>query len=205
MRQAMKIKLPDPELSCMPFSSNEGSAYSHAMSAAANFAWANRQMIAHQVQTAWQKVFGNSGGRLNILYDVAHNIAKIEEHNGLKLIVHRKGATRAFDKQPVLLPGSMGTASYILAGIPGNSAFGSTSHGAGRRMSRHAALKAINAKELLSSLKSRGIFVQTDSLRGLAEEAPQAYKDVDEVVRVVQNASLAKKVCCLRPLAIVKG
>jgi tRNA-splicing ligase RtcB (3'-phosphate/5'-hydroxy nucleic acid ligase) len=201
-----KISLPDSELACAPFSSPEGSDYFQAMSAAANFAWANRQLIAWDVAQAWQRVLGASGGQLSTLYDVAHNIAKVEEHDGRRVLVHRKGATRAFPGQPVIIPGSMGTASYVLIGPEKmNEAFGSTCHGAGRRLSRHAALKEVDGRELLASLEAQGIAVQTGSLRGLAEEAPRAYKDVDEVVDVVERAGLAGKVARLVPLAVVKG
>jgi tRNA-splicing ligase RtcB len=194
------------------------------MSAAANFAWANRQLIAEEVRQAWQKVLGKSGDKLRTLYDVAHNIAKIEEYTiggkKQKVIVHRKGATRAFPPghpeiteayraagQPVLIPGSMGTASYVLAGDQKSmqQAFGSTCHGAGRRMSRHAALKTVNLQQLTSNLKKDGIQIMAGSMRGLAEEAPLAYKDVDQVVEIVDAAGLAKKVARLKPLVVVKG
>ncbi len=200
------LSLPDNELAGAPFSSPEGSAYFQAMSAAANFAWANRQLIAFDVAQAWQTALGGSGGQLTTLYDVAHNIAKIEEHDEKKLLVHRKGATRAFPGQPVIIPGSMGTASYVLMGPEQmNEAFGSTCHGAGRRMSRHAALKEVDGRELLTSLEEQGIAVQAGSLRGLAEEAPRAYKDVDAVVDVVEKAGLAVKVARLTPVAVIKG
>lgn len=202
-----KVNLPDPELAGVPFSSVEGSEYFYAMSAAANFAWANRQLITCEVRSAWSKVLGKLGGKLNILYDVAHNIAKIEEYDGKKLIVHRKGATRSFPGQPVIIPGSMGTASYVLVGQEKSlhETFGSTCHGAGRRMSRHAAIKAVNARGLKDSLTSAGIKIETGSLRGLAEEAPEAYKDIESVVEVVDQADLAKKVAKLKPLAVIKG
>ncbi|MDI6730994.1 MAG: RtcB family protein [Candidatus Margulisbacteria bacterium] len=205
------IHLPDPELAGMPFSSVEGQNYFRAMSAAANFAWANRQLIAEEAREAWSKVLGNAGGKLSLLYDVAHNIAKIEEYavDGQKrqAIVQRKGATRAFPKQPVLIPGSMGTASYVLEGTEKSLevSFGSTCHGAGRRMSRHAAQREINIEELKNSLQSQGIEIQAGSLRGLAEEAPQAYKNIDEVVAVVEKAGIARKAARLKPVAIVKG
>jgi tRNA-splicing ligase RtcB len=225
-----EINLPDAELAGVPLSSAEGQKYFKAMSAAANFAWANRQLITSQTREAWAKVLGKAGGELAILYDVAHNIAKIEEHatgNGTaqndktqKVIVHRKGATRAFPPghpeiteayraagQPVLIPGSMGTASYVLAGDQKSmqQAFGSTCHGAGRRMSRHAALKTVNLQQLTSNLKKDGIQIMAGSMRGLAEEAPLAYKDVDQVVEIVDAAGLAKKVARLKPLVVVKG
>lgn len=202
-----QISLPDLELAGVPFSSPEGTNYFGAMSAAANFAWANRQLITHEVRTAWQKVLGSSGGHLRILYDVAHNIAKIEEHDGKKVIVHRKGATRAFEGQPVIIPGSMGTASYVLVGTKESLkiSFGSACHGAGRRMSRQAAVRAVNPHELKKSLESSGIHLRSGSPRDFAEEAPIAYKDVDEVVAVVDQAKIARKVARLKPIAVIKG
>jgi len=205
------IKLPDRELACAPFSSPEGGHYFAAMAGAANFAFANRQLVTEQVRRAWQKFFGASSGQLTMLYDVAHNIAKIEEYEikgkRKKLIVHRKGATRAFPGQPVLIPGSMGTASYILLGTQEalKQSFGSTCHGAGRRMSRTQARREINAADLKHELKERGIRIEAGSLKGIAEEAPQAYKDIDQVVEVVAAAGLATKVARLRPLIVIKG
>ena len=214
------IRLPDQELACAPLSSPEGSDYFAAMCAGANFAWSNRQLITEEVRRAWKAEFGTSGGQLKLLYDVAHNIAKIETHEGKKLIVHRKGATRAFGPghgdlieeykhtgQPVLIPGSMGTASYILVGTNQamSESFGTTCHGAGRRLSRHAALKQVHGRELQKQLEEKGIHIEAGSSRGLAEEAPLAYKDVDEVCDVVQEAGIAKKVARLRPLIVVKG
>jgi tRNA-splicing ligase RtcB (3'-phosphate/5'-hydroxy nucleic acid ligase) len=219
-----KIEIPDRELACVPFSSTEGKNYFNAMAAAANFAWANRQMITHQVRQAWKKELGDKGGELTLLYDVAHNMAKIETHEidgkQQKVIVHRKGATRAFPSnhpeipqdyktcgQPVLIPGSMGTASYVLVGTETGmkTSFGSTCHGAGRRMSRRAAKKEVHGKELKEKLEKKGIVIRAGSISGLAEEAPQAYKDVDEVVEVVNEAGIAKKVARLRPCAVIKG
>jgi tRNA-splicing ligase RtcB len=218
------IQLPDRELACVPFNSPEGTNYFNAMAAAANFAWCNRQMITHQVRQAWQKELGEAGGNLSLLYDVAHNIAKIETHEiegkKEKVIIHRKGATRAFPPgnpeipkeyqvvgQPVLIPGSMGTASYVLAGTQEGmqTSFGSTCHGAGRRMSRRAAKKAIHGGTLKKKLEEKGICVRAGSLPGLAEEAPLAYKDIDDVVQVVHDAKIAKKVAKLRPCAVIKG
>ncbi|MBI3017775.1 MAG: RtcB family protein [Deltaproteobacteria bacterium] len=205
------ISLPDQQLACAPFSSPEGRQYFDAMAAAANFAWANRQMITHEVRQAWQNVLKGSGGELSILYDVAHNIAKIEEYDidGVtkKLIVHRKGATRAFPNQPVIIPGSMGTASYVLVGTEQamRESFGSCCHGAGRRMSRHQAMKQVRGEALRKDLEKQGIHIQAGSLRGLAEEAPLAYKDVDSVVDIVHKAGIAKKVARLRPLVVIKG
>jgi len=188
------------------------------MAAAANYAWANRQMISCLVREVWKYLFKNSSD-LNILYDVAHNIAKIEEHFGQKVCVHRKGATRAFSAgspdipkdyqsvgQPVLLPGTMGTSSYILVGTnQASETFFSVAHGAGRLLSRHAALRAIGGSELKQKLESEGIVVRTLSLKGLAEEAPLAYKDINNVAEVVEKAGLAKKVARLKPLGVLKG
>lgn len=205
------IRLPDRELACAPFSSPEGQQYFHAMAAGANYAWANRQLITWEVRKAWGDVFGNAGGGLSIIYDVAHNLGKLEDHviNGEKkrVIVHRKGATRAFPDQPVLIPGSMGTASYILVGQEQamRETFGSSCHGAGRRMSRAQAKREVRGSELKHEMKQAGISVAAGSLPGLAEEAPLAYKDVDEVVEVVHSVGIAKKVARLRPIAVVKG
>lgn len=218
------IELPDRELACVPFSSPEGTNYFNAMAAAANFAWCNRQYITHGIRQAWKREFGTAGGELDMVYDVAHNIAKIETHviNNKKqqVIVHRKGATRAFGPgnpelaqeyrnigQPVLIPGSMGTASYVMVGTEQamNISFGSCCHGAGRRMSRNAAKQIIHGKTLKQELLQAGIYIQAGSAEGLAEEAPAAYKDIDEVVNVVDNAGIAKKVARLRPCVVVKG
>lgn len=202
--------LPDRELACAPFRSAEGQRYWKAMSAAANFAWANRQLITWEIRQAWKQVFGPDD-RLELLYDVAHNIAKIETHavNGIgkKLVVHRKGATRAFPGQPVLIPGSMGTGSYVLSGneYALDASFGSSCHGAGRTMSRTKARKETNAGELLRELSQKGIVVQAGSTEGLTEESPSAYKDVDEVVCVISLTGIAKKVARLKPLAVIKG
>jgi len=205
------INLPDRELACVPFKSREGQRYFKAMSAGANFAWANRQMIAYYIRRIWKEVLGpstNSG--LTVVYDVAHNIAKIEKHkvNGgeKEVIVHRKGATRAFPGQPVLIPGSMGTASYVLIGTEkGQESWYSTCHGAGRTMSRSAATRNLFPQEIINDLKKKGILVKCYSMRGIAEEAPQAYKNIDEVVEVVHQAGLSKKVARLTPLAVIKG
>jgi len=206
-----KISIPDRELACAPFSSPEGQDYFRAMSAGANFAWANRQLITWETRKAWKDVLGNAGGALHIVYDVAHNLAKLEEYeiDGKKreLVVHRKGATRSFPGQPVLIPGSMGTRSYLLVGREKalKESFGSSCHGAGRRMSRTQARKTVHAKELRARLKGQGIVVNAGSLKGLTEEAPEAYKDVDAVVGVVDKAGIAKKVASFRPVAVVKG
>jgi tRNA-splicing ligase RtcB len=194
------IHLPDRELACAPIQSPEGESYLAEMSAAANFAFANRQIITAGIRRAWQEP-------LDIVYDVAHNIAKVEEHEGRRLVVHRKGATRAFPGQPVLIPGSMGTASYLLAGLPGamEQSFGSSCHGAGRLMSRTQAKKQIDGHELRQRLERMGIVAEAASTKGLVEEAPEAYKDVDAVVGVVAQAGIAKKVARLVPVAVIKG
>ena len=217
-----EIKLSDRELACVPFNSPEGQRFFKAMSAACNYAWANRHMIGHYVRKAWKSVLGQKAN-LKLLYDVAHNIAKIEEHEvdgeKMKLIVHRKGATRAFPLehpelpekykktgQPVIVPGSMGTASYILVGTEkSKEAFYTVCHGAGRTMSRHEATRRISGQEVVKNLESKGITVKCWSFRGIAEEAPLAYKNIDEVVEVVHNAGLSKKVVRLVPLAVIKG
>lgn len=217
------IHLPDRELACAPFESSEGQRYVGALACGMNFAFANRQMIAHFVRKAWEKVLGQAGGKLYMVYDVAHNTAKLEEHEAAgtkkKLLVHRKGSTRAFPPghhdipekyrsfgQPVFIPGSMGTASYVLAGVEtGKEAFFTTCHGAGRVMSRHQAIRTLSAKEIVQNLEKQGILVKCWSLRGVAEEAPQAYKDIDKVIEVVHQAGISKKVARLVPLAVIKG
>jgi tRNA-splicing ligase RtcB len=221
------IKLPDRELASAPLDSEEGQRYFKAMAAAANFAWANRQMITNLVRRAWERVLSHKiSGKYNLdlVYDVAHNIAKFEEHEidgkKVKVCMHRKGATRAFGPgraelpkvyrdigQPVLIPGSMGTASYVLVGTDAamTESFGSTCHGAGRRMSRAESRRRVSGQTLKKELEAQGIIVRCASLSGLTEEAPLAYKDIDEVVDVVDRAGLAKKVARLRPLAVVKG
>ena len=213
------ITLPDRELACAPFESPEGRRYFGAMCAAANFAWSNRQVITQRVRETFQRFFGDDG-TLRIVYDVAHNMAKVEEHGGEQLCVHRKGATRAFGPaqaetparyrsvgQPVFIPGSMGTASYVLVGTDEALvlSFGSSCHGAGRRMSRHAAKRTKPGHEVRRELEAQGIVVACPSSGELAEEAPFAYKDVERVVNVVHRAGLARKVARLRPLGVVKG
>jgi len=216
-----RIHLPDRQLACAPASSAEGRQYLAAMAAAANFAWANRQTIADSVRRAVANVLGKDAAEgTRQVYDVAHNVAKVEVHGGRQLCVHRKGATRAFPAgsdeiplayrdvgQPVFIPGSMGTASYVLAGEAGSleRSFGTTCHGAGRRLSRTAARKRIGGGELRRQLEARGIVVRCPSPKGLAEEAPFAYKDVDRVVRVVERAGLARRVARLVPIGVVKG
>lgn len=230
-----KIKLVDKELAYAPIDSDLGKRYFSAMKCASNFAWANRQLILSQVRKAFKKIFGDNI-KLTQIYDVAHNIAKIEEyelpgykadksgnHPGSslrKLIVHRKGATRAFWKghkelpekykdigQPVIIPGSMGTESYLLIGqeLAKDLSFGSAPHGAGRTMSRAEALRKIKGSELKKELEKRGITVAAGSMSGLAEEAPSAYKNVKEVVDVVHNIGIAKKIAKLTPLGVIKG
>jgi tRNA-splicing ligase RtcB len=208
------IDLPDLELACAPFFSKEGQDYFEAMQAAANFAWANRQMIAFRIKEAWGKVFGKTTQkRVKTLYDVAHNIAKIEEYKVeddktlSKLLVHRKGATRSFHNQPVIIPGSMGTSSWLLLGNEESlsKSFGSTCHGAGRTMSRHKAKKETKGSILKNELEQQGIVVKEGSLSGLAEEAPFAYKNVDEVIEIVHQNKIATKVAKLKPLAVIKG
>jgi tRNA-splicing ligase RtcB (3'-phosphate/5'-hydroxy nucleic acid ligase) len=215
------IDLPDRQLACAPASSPEGTAYLAAMAAAATFAWANRQAIADAVRSAIARVLGKaSAGGTRQVYDVAHNVAKVERYNGRDLLVHRKGATRAFPPgsseipevyravgQPVFIPGSMGTSSFVLAGQPGSIelAFGSTCHGAGRRLSRTGARKQISGAELRRELEARGIVVRSPSNKGLAEEAPLAYKDVERIVEVVERAGLSRRVAQLIPIGVIKG
>jgi len=217
-----KLTVPDRELACFPFNSPEGKRFFSALSAASNYAWANRQMISFYVRKAWEKVLGRKTS-LVLLYDVAHNICKIEEHiidgEKKKLIVHRKGATRAFPAghpeiplkykktgQPVLIPGSMGTNSYLLVGTEKSSeAWYSVSHGAGRKMSRAEAARKTKGEKVISDLKEKGILVKSHSFRGIAEEAPFAYKDIDEVIEVICGAQLARKVAKLAPLGVIKG
>ena len=214
-----RITLPDRELACAPFNSPEGQAYFHAMAAAANFAWCNRQLITHAVRGAWRRILGAVDG-ITVVYDVAHNIAKLEEHQGVACVVHRKGATRAFGPgraevpaeyrnvgQPVFIPGSMGTASYVLAGTEKamRETFGSSCHGAGRQLSRSKAKKSIDYNRLRQNLHDMDIEVRGGSAKGLLEEAPEAYKDVEQVVDVMQETGITRKVARLRPIAVVKG
>lgn len=204
-----KIYLPDRQLVCAPVNSPEGRQYLSAMRAAANFAWCNRQLIMHRTRESFAKAMGASPQSLGIglIYDVCHNIAKMEKHGGKLLCVHRKGATRAFPGQPVLVPGDMGRYSYIMIGkeLAMKETFGSVCHGAGRRMSRSAASRTYSYNQLIADLEKQGIAVRCASKKGLVEEAPGAYKDVREVVDVVQQAGLADKVARLRPLAVIKG
>jgi len=217
------IYLPDRELACAPFHSPEGKEYFAAMAASANYAWANRHTIAHNVRNAWYSVLGKNI-HLRTVYDVAHNVGKREVHeiNGKKVdvIMHRKGATRSFCAgrpeiperykmvgHPVLIPGTMGTSSYVLVGTEQGmkESFGSTCHGAGRRMSRRQAKKEVLGSSLRKELEEKGIVVCCTSDPGLAEEAPIAYKDVHNVVDIVEGAGIAKKVARLVPLAVIKG
>lgn len=220
------IAIPDRELVAAPVDSPEGRDYLAAMAAAANYAFTNRQVLAHFVRRAFEQVLAGKvrDWDLQQVYDVAHNVAKIEEHRvgkrRMKLVVHRKGATRAFPPahpdlpsvyratgQPVLVPGSMGTASYVLVGTESamDETFGSACHGAGRTMSRNAARKRVRGEKLRADLAHQGIVVRSRNMRGLAEEAPLAYKDVDNVVESVVGAGLARKVARVRPLAVIKG
>ena len=200
------IEIPDRELACAPLSSGEGQQYLRAMAAAANFAFANRQLITAGIRRVWLHELGDD--RIDIVYDVAHNVAKVERYPDVgEVVVHRKGATRAFPGQPVLIPGSMGTASYLLMGSEGamHQSFGSSCHGAGRTMSRTKARQEINAEELRGRLKKLGVIAEAGSSKGLVEEAPEAYKDIDAVVDVVAKAGIAKKIARFRPVAVVKG
>lgn len=220
------INVPDRQLACAPVNSPEGKAYLGAMRCAANYAWANRQNLMHLARGSFEKIFGRSWQDLgmDLIYDVAHNIAKIEKHKvGGKeklLCVHRKGATRAFGPgspgipaqyedigQPVIIPGDMGRNSYLLAGTQRamEETFGSTCHGAGRLMSRHEAKRTVNFSELINRLKAKGIVVMSSGRGTVVEEAPEAYKDVNEVVDVVHKAGISKKVCKMRPLGVIKG
>ncbi len=219
-------RLPDRELVYAPWGTKEAERYFSAMCAAANYAWANRQMITHWVRESFEKVFRTSADQLGmeIVYDVAHNIAKIEEHkvNGKKkkVIVHRKGATRAFPPghpelipkyrkvgQPIIIPGSMGTASYILVGTEKamEISFGSTAHGAGRQLSRAEAKRRFRYQEVINRMRQQGIVVKSATKDGVVEEVPEAYKNVDEVVRVSHEIGIGKLVVRLRPLAVIKG
>jgi len=220
------VNIPDKQLACAPVKSPEAEKYLSAMACAANYAWANRQIIQHWVRETFERVFNQSAEKLgmHMLYDVAHNIAKFENHfvegKIKKVLVHRKGATRAFGPgnseipeiyrstgQPVLIPGDMGTASYVLAGTSASMerSFGSTCHGAGRVMSRHAAIRALKGRSVANEMEQLGIVVQSRSSRTLAEESPEAYKDIDRVVNIVHNAGLSEKVVRMRPLGVVKG
>jgi len=221
------ITLPDRQLACVPSQSPEGQNYLAAMAAAANFAWANRQVITHFTRGAFRKVLGEAA-RLRVVYDVAHNIAKSERHrvdsrNGRAeedVLVHRKGATRSFPAgspflpsayrgvgQPVFIPGSMGTASYVLVGTERamQETFGTVCHGAGRAMSRTAAKKGRDVRTEIEKLEAKGIFLRSETRDGILEEIPEAYKDIESVIAVVDRAGLAQRVARLRPLGVIKG
>jgi tRNA-splicing ligase RtcB (3'-phosphate/5'-hydroxy nucleic acid ligase) len=229
MRQAVDkygIQLPDRQLACAPVESNEGRDYLAAMACAANYAWTNRQCIMHWVRESFTDVLGKSYESMGIfqVYDVAHNIAKIEyydiEGKKTRLCVHRKGATRAFPAghrdvpekyraigQPVLIPGDMGRCSYVAVGTEKamQESFGSTCHGAGRLQSRGAARRSLRGSDVAAELESRGIYVMAHSINSLSEEASQAYKDITQVVDVTHNAGISRKVAMAVPLGIVKG
>ncbi len=228
MERAMRkygIRPPDRELASVPYSSREAQDYIRAMAAAANFAWTNRQLITYWTRESFKKVFHRDPDQLGmrLVYDVAHNIAKIEEHDvdgkRMKLIVHRKGATRAFPPghpeipkdyqsigQPVLIPGSMGTASYILVGVPsGARAWYTAPHGAGRWMSRAAAKRTKTYSQVVRELEAKGILIRASDRATVVEEMPEAYKDVDRVAFVAQKVGIAKIVVRLRPIAVTKG
>ena len=226
VQEKYDIHLADRELACVPNTSEEGESYRKAMFAALNFAWSNRQMITHWTRKSFERVFSQSESDLDmkLVYDVAHNIAKVEKHkiNGEQknLVVHRKGATRAFPAnmddvpskyrdlgQPVLVPGSMGTGSWILLGGENSmsASFGSTAHGAGRMMSRSKARRDFTESEVKKSLNDKGIFIKSLTRDGVVEETPQAYKDVDMVVNVSHNLGIATKVAKLVPIGVIKG
>jgi tRNA-splicing ligase RtcB len=225
-QQDYGFKLVDRQLACLPLQSTEGQQYLAAMACGANFAWANRQLLMHGVREAFSSVFGRKARMKNmpLVYDVCHNIAKIEEYEidgrALKVCVHRKGATRAFPAghpaipeqyravgQPVLIPGDMGRYSFVLVGAQGSieQSFGTCCHGAGRRLSRTAAKKAMDSKNLLKYLDKQGVTVRVHSKNLLSEEAPAAYKDAQQIVNVVHNAGLAQLVARLKPIIVVKG
>ncbi len=220
------INLPDRELACVPNNSEEGESYRKAMFSALNFAWSNRQMLTHWTRKSFERVFNQTESDLEmkLVYDVSHNIAKVEKHKvdgkERKVVVHRKGATRAFPAnrneipsryrdlgQPVLVPGSMGTASWVLLGQPNsmNLSFGSTAHGAGRTMSRSKARRNYTEENVKKSLNDKGIFIKALTRDGVVEETPQAYKDVDAVVNVSHNLGIATKVAKLVPIGVIKG
>jgi tRNA-splicing ligase RtcB len=219
-----KISLPDRQLACAPISSPEGRAYFGAMAASANYAWANRQLITHTVRQVLEKIFGIDYHDMQLVYDVSHNVAKIEDHHvdgkKIRVCVHRKGATRSFGPhtpdipaelseigQPVIIPGSMGTPSFVLRGTATamERTFGSTCHGAGRVMSRTQAKKKISGREVAASLAKAGIIVRAPSDAAIADEAPEVYKPSREVVQVVHEVGLSLLVARLDPLGVIKG
>jgi tRNA-splicing ligase RtcB len=220
------ISLPDRQLACAPVDSSEGKDYLSAMAAAANYAWTNRQCITYRTRDILSKVLGKSQQEIGLeqIYDVAHNIAKIEKHmvegKIRHLCVHRKGATRAFPPghreipeiyrdigQPVLIPGDMGRYSYVAVGTDTamNETFASTCHGAGRLKSRSAARKSLKGANIVDLMADKGITVRAGSMSSLAEEAPEAYKDVSEVVDVTDKAGISRKVLKLKPMGVIKG
>jgi tRNA-splicing ligase RtcB len=224
--QKYGLKLPDRQLACAPIESEEAQRYLGGMRAAANYAWCNRQCIAHWTREVFERIFKTGAQQLGMrqVYDVAHNIAKIEEHEVegkyRLLCVHRKGATRAFPAghpeipkdykavgQPVLVPGDMGRHSYLLVGTEQamKESWGSTCHGAGRRLSRSAAIKSAKGRNIAQELAEKGIYVEAQSRAILAEEMPEAYKDVDTVVEVCEVAGLSRRVARMRPLGVMKG
>jgi tRNA-splicing ligase RtcB len=229
MESAVKkynIDLPDRQLACAPMQSDEAQRYFKAMACGANFAWANRQLILHWVRESFEKAMGRSAEEMDmkLVYDVCHNIAKLEEHQvdgkRTKVIVHRKGATRAFGPghrdvpldyrdvgQPVIIPGDMGTASYVLAGTEKSmtETFGSTCHGAGRVMSRQSAMRQFTPAQIKEDMRRDGIYVRAASKEVLTEEAPHAYKRIDDVVKVVSGAGISKLVAKMKPLGVMKG
>jgi tRNA-splicing ligase RtcB len=221
-----KITLADRQLACAPVDSPEGRRYFAAMACAANYAWANRQCITHWVRAAFEQVLHQSERALglDVVYDVAHNIAKFETHEVKgerhRFCVHRKGATRAFGPgrpevpapyrrvgQPVIVPGDMGRNSYLLVGTEEGmrQTWGSTCHGAGRRLSRHAALKLQHSRQVIDKLRAKGIYVRSAGKATVAEEAPEAYKDVNEVVRICHGAGISRLVAKMRPVGVMKG
>ena len=223
--QKYNIRVPDRQLACAPVNSPEAKVYFGAMRCAANYAWANRQCLMHLTRLSFEKVFNMSWQKMGmeLIYDVAHNIAKIEKYNingkEKDLCVHRKGATRAFPPghpslpekykktgQPVIIPGDMGRNSYLLVGTEkAVETFYSTCHGAGRVKSRSAAIKSVDLNVLLKNLESKGIIVKASGRSTIVEEAPEAYKDVNDVVNVVHNAGISKRVCRMRPIGVIKG
>jgi tRNA-splicing ligase RtcB len=227
METAMRkyqISLPDRQLACAPVISPEGTAYFGAMAASANYAWANRQLITHAVRKVFERTFSIGYDEMPLIYDVAHNVAKMEEHSvdgrTMKVCVHRKGATRAFGPgstdlppdlsqigQPVIIPGSMGTSSFVLCGTQTamEMTFGSTCHGAGRIMSRTQAKKKLTGKEVAEDLRNKGIIVRAHSENAIADEAPDVYKPSDEVVQVVHDVGISRMVARLSPLGVIKG
>jgi tRNA-splicing ligase RtcB len=220
------IPLVDRELACAPASSPEAQDYFKAMNCGANFAWANRQMITHWIRESFEQLLGTPAERLglHIIYDIAHNMAKLEQHQidgkNRWVYVHRKGATRAFGPghpaiperyravgQPVIIPGDMGSASYLLVGTERamRETWGSSCHGAGRRLSRHAAIKAHPVDKVIERMEQLGIYLKAKSRKGIAEEAPGAYKNIDEVIEISHHSGIARKVVRLKPIGVVKG